>query len=313
MKAVMYHYVREYDAFLPHFKFLHIDDFVSQITYFKSEFNLVSKDAFLNAIHTKEPIENGLILTFDDGFKDHHDYVLPVLKEFGTFGIFYVPTFPYQFDRLLDVHRTHLLTGHCDSSELVSVLMECLNEADINTEHYEEFKAITYNSQTNEASTLLFKRFLNYFIEYDSRTRVLDTLMTQFLPNESELTQQFYMSPSELKTMHNEGMIIGSHTVNHPVMSRLSSADQAYEITHSFSVLTEILGEMPVKTFCFPYGGSHVFSDTTLSLLEDASCSFSFNVDPQDISKHDLEHKRQSLPRYDCNMFPYGQCRDIVK
>ena len=33
--------------------------------------------------------------------------------------------------------------------------------------------------------------------------------------------------------MHNAGMIIGSHTVNHPVMSRLNNQEQEFQIKKS--------------------------------------------------------------------------------
>ena len=34
---------------------------------------------------------------------------------------------------------------------------------------------------------------------------------------------------------------------------------------------------------------------------------FSFSVEQRDINAHDLIHKKQALPRYDCNQFPFGQ------
>jgi peptidoglycan/xylan/chitin deacetylase (PgdA/CDA1 family) len=34
----------------------------------------------------------GFLLTFDDGTSDHHEIVLPLLKEMGLHGIFFVPT-----------------------------------------------------------------------------------------------------------------------------------------------------------------------------------------------------------------------------
>ena len=52
--------------------------------------------------------------------------------------------------------------------------------------------------------------------------------------------------------MHENKMIIGSHTVNHPVMSRLCLDDQLYQIRYSFEYLESIIGKNYHKTFCFP-------------------------------------------------------------
>jgi hypothetical protein len=74
----------------------------------------------------------------------------------------------------------------------------------------------------------------------------------------------------------------------------------------SFVRLADILGH-PVTTFCYPYGGHHTFTADTVGLLKTAGATFCFNVDPRDVTVEDLTNRLQALPRYDCNMFPYGR------
>ena len=57
------------------------------------------------------PAPDGVLLTFDDGLRDHRDFVLPVLQERGLFGLFYVPSGPAITGRILDVHKVHLAVG----------------------------------------------------------------------------------------------------------------------------------------------------------------------------------------------------------
>ena len=111
--------------------------------------------------------------------------------------------------------------------------------------------------------------------------------------------------------MHNEGMIIGSHTVSHPVMSTLSDQEQEFEITKSFDFLKSIIKNFDFKTFCYPYGGFHSFNNKTINILENQNCLFSFNVEQRDIESSDLLNKPHALPRYDCNQFKYGQVKAI--
>ena len=54
---------------------------------------------------------DGVLLTFDDGLRDHRDFVLPVLRERGLFGVFYVASGPAITGRILDVHKVHLVLG----------------------------------------------------------------------------------------------------------------------------------------------------------------------------------------------------------
>ena len=44
MKAIMYHYVREFNKNLPNFRFLHINDFKKQLDFFEKKYGFVSKD-----------------------------------------------------------------------------------------------------------------------------------------------------------------------------------------------------------------------------------------------------------------------------
>lgn len=171
-----------------------------------------------------------------------------------------------------------------------------------------EFKERTYKTQLNDTYTSEVKRILNYYIADTYRQFVLDQLMQEsFLEEENHLAQAFYMSEQELQTMQQQGMIIGSHTSSHPVMSKLNYQQQEDEITQSFSFLEKAMDGLPLKTFCYPYGGFHSFNSDTEQILTNEKVRFSFNVEPRDITPEDLLHRPHALPRYDCNMFPYGK------
>jgi hypothetical protein len=175
--------------------------------------------------------------------------------------------------------------------------------------HVREFHERTYRTQTNDDCTNRLKRTLNYFIDYRFRSEVIDSLMAEFFADEQRLAREYYLTEDEISEMHAGGMIFGSHTVNHPCLSKLGVAQQKAEIDESFAFLESIIGSHPPKTFCYPYGGFHSFTGETERLLAEAGCCFSFNVEPRDITTADLTNRPQALPRYDCNAFPYGCCR----
>ncbi|MDA1015751.1 MAG: hypothetical protein O3A00_15015 [Planctomycetota bacterium] len=79
MKAVMYHYVRKTEKHLPHFRHLEVDDFCSQLDYFSRESGFVTRDDFLDCFENDRPLPSGFVLTFDDAFSDHFDYVYSIL------------------------------------------------------------------------------------------------------------------------------------------------------------------------------------------------------------------------------------------
>lgn len=304
----MYHYVRPEVASFPFFRSLHIDDFVKQLEYFENEYGYISKNDFMKSLISGKPV-NGVILTFDDGFKDHYRYVLPELLKRDIWGIFYIPMSPFITGELIDVHRIHALLGMYGGDVISRAIKGVVSDKILSSAHAEEFYSKTYSMQSDAASTLYVKRLLNYFIDYKYRKEVIDGLMSEFFPNENELKTEFYMNGEELATMHAKGMMLGSHTVNHLVMSKLSTQEQENEIASSFEMLESITGSDAPKTFCYPYGSFLSFTSQTEELLEKYSCMFAFNVESRDICEIDLVTRRQALPRYDCNEFPNGSCR----
>lgn len=305
MKAIMYHYVRDTKENLPYFKSLHIDDFIKQLDYFEEKFGIASYEDVLK-VKSGMPVDK-VLLTFDDGVIDHYNFVFPELMKRGKVGIFYVPTLPYIENKMLDVHKTHLVLGAVNASKVLKTLESLIDDNMI--EHRDEFECKTYIHQSNDECTLRVKRILNYFLSYDYRTEVIDKLFSELLGDQTDFCSSYYMNKKQIRDLVDNGMIVGSHSISHPVFSRLNESEQRKEIEESFQFLNEICGAQKIKTFCYPYGGQHSFNDITLDILNDVKNDFSFSVEPKDISRSDLSDNKQALPRYDCNFFKYGQCR----
>ena len=302
----MYHYVRPFNKDFPYLKNLSFDNFKKQLDYFNEEFGFVKKDEFVDSFNGKT-LPQGVVLTFDDGLSCHYDFVFKELKKRGLWGIFYVPTQPYTQGQLIDVHRIHVLLSKHNPKKLYDFLIDTLEDSFIETDKVDEFRSKTYTNQKNDDYTNFIKKTLNYYISYRFRNSIINLLMENFIPNEHEIFKKYYLTKNQILEMHNSGMVIGSHTVNHPVMSKLNYQDQESEIINSFQLLKSVVQNFDHKTFCYPYGGSHSFTLQTERILEKEKCLYSFNVEYRNISINDIKSRPQALPRYDCNQFPFGQ------
>jgi len=303
MKAIMYHYVRPGSLGWERLKYLHFDNFRRQLDWLAKNVGFVSREEFRDSVASGEP-GNGAILTFDDGFADHYRYVFPELASRKLWAMFFIPTGIYTSRRLLDVHRIHLITAHCGGTASLAAAGDVVTDDMLTDAHVDEFKDGTYSRFDDDADTIAFKRMFNYFIAYEHREQTLDRVIDK-LELELPSADEFYVSAKGLKEMADAGMQIGSHSVNHPVMSKIDLARQRQEIELSFDYLNRITGA-PVETFCYPYGGFHSFTTDTETLLTQAGCRYAFNFEPRDISANDLRSRPQALPRYDCNHFPFG-------
>jgi hypothetical protein len=203
-----------------------------------------------------------------------------------------------------------MLLGGFGGEEIYNSLKAMVTDDMLADKNREEFARYNYDDQVNDDYSLQVKKILNYFLDYTHKDAILGRLMQSYYGNEAMLAQQFYLDVPQMAEMQRAGMVIGSHTVSHPVLSRLTVEQQSEEIQRSFKWLDDTL-QLPVKTFCYPYGGSHSFTNETERILQQNNVACTFNVEPRDIEARDLVDRKTALPRFDCNQFAFGQVRTL--
>ncbi len=307
----MYHYVREFDATRPLFNFLHVRNFKKQLDFFESThqfFDCADLDEYSGHF---DGVKQKIFLTFDDGLSCHYDYAFKVLKERGLSGIFYVPVGPYLNGKILGVHKIHLILGTYGGIKACELLDKYLNFEMLDVDLAQDFEKQTYNRQLNSDFVNRFKRTLNYYINFEFRDQIIDRIFADlFGQREQSIGKEFYVSERKLKKMASEGMVIGSHTVSHRLMSKLSAQEFKLEIDDSFQFI-DLLSSF--RTFCYPYGGFHSFSPAIEAYLTRRGVRFSMNVKNEDISENHIQSRPQALPRYDCNYFPNGKIEETAE
>lgn len=183
MKAIMYHYI--HNELSPYFykNYLHIDDFRKQLDYFDQTEGFVTKEDFVDIINGKRKLpDKGVVLTFDDGLKDHFNFVLPELISRGLWGIFYIPTDILRYKKLLDVHRIHHLLGTTGGIEILQNLL-------LGISYKKSFKATTHNSseiykyQDNDHFVRNIKTMLNYHLTQTDKEIILSEAMNKLDTN----------------------------------------------------------------------------------------------------------------------------------
>jgi len=230
MKVIMYHYIKKYDSKFPNFRYLDFDNFKLQLDFFENNYGFVTKYEWNKFIDEGlYPNKKGkVLLTFDDGLDCHYEFVYKELKKRNLWGIFYIPGMPYYENKLLDVHKIHLLTGAFSSQELFQSLRKYLDQDMIPDEKRSDFRNNTYINQRDLSGINNFKRVLNYYISYEHRTKIIEKIakdLDYFFDAED-----FYLKDNHLHEMINNGMILGAHSYSHPVMSKLSLDEQKFEI-----------------------------------------------------------------------------------
>tara|TARA_B100000941_G_C28465584_1_gene533337 strand:+ start:163 stop:1038 length:876 start_codon:yes stop_codon:yes gene_type:complete len=291
----MYHYVRNKSKLFPNYNILEKKIFVNQIKKF-------SKTGFISLYEELFIPSNKFLPTFDDGFKDHI-FAAEVLKKYNSIGIFFIPTSPLKNNSMLDVHKTHLILGKVKSSEALNELKKYLQKNKI-TKFYNKSEKLKYKSayknHLDEANKKQFKKIMNYYGSLKFKHKILDYLLKKFEINVKP--KDYYMNKKEIKYLQSLGMIIGSHTESHTLLTRLSYREQLKELKNSKIFLEKIINKN-IDTFCYPYGGKTSYNNNTLKILKKLKYKLAYSVEYRDISLRDIEQKPYELPRYDCNLF----------
>ncbi|MFC5970128.1 polysaccharide deacetylase family protein [Halomarina salina] len=311
MRAVMYHYVRPVADRPPNGYYrLELSDFRRQLDRLERAFDVLDRTRLLAVLRgDAPPPDDGLVLTFDDGLLDHHEWVFPELRRRGLCGVFFVSTGPLD-GQVLPVHRVHSLLGSHPTDRVREALLATMDERGVaadgggSTDTYRS-DAVRDVEDDPAAHAAAVKRLVNFELPPESVPGLLDAVESR-LGATTPSADAYYLSETGLRDLDDAGMVVGAHTVTHPVLSRLSVAAQRREIRDSFDRLEEVVGPLDVRPFAYPYGGPETFTDATEELLADADCDVAFTTVSGAFDGDDVRDRPFALPRQDCNEFPHG-------
>jgi peptidoglycan/xylan/chitin deacetylase (PgdA/CDA1 family) len=113
-----------------------------------------------------------------------------------------------------------------------------------------------------------------------------------------------YLTWSDVRELHAEGIRFGSHTVSHPDLRSLGPDQIEYELGHSKEVIEQHLG-VPVESFSYPFGFPEEDKNFT-RFLEDVLSNLGFDYGVSTIlGRASRRSNRFFLPR-----LPVNSCDD---
>jgi peptidoglycan/xylan/chitin deacetylase (PgdA/CDA1 family) len=175
-------------------------------------------------------------ITFDDGYADNHDVALPILQRYGLNSTFFVATGFLDGGRMWNdtIIETFRSTGS-DTIELDDFeVAERLATGDVAQRRHALGRAI-------DAAK---------YMPPDARLRAVDRFATRFAGN---LPDDLMMTSAQVRAMRRARMVVGAHTVSHPILARIGADEAAREIEVGRETLQAILDER-VGLFAYPNG-----------------------------------------------------------
>lgn len=306
LTVVMYHYVREIkNSNFPNIKGLEVSLFKEQLDFLSAHYNFVTVEQVMASYDGLEKLpEKAVLLTFDDGYSDHFNFVFPELARRKIQGSFYLPAKTILENKILDVNKIHFILAK--SNDVLALLKRSFQILDLYSTQYKiesydvYLKKLAEPTRFDPAEVVFFKRLFQKELDVELRNKVLNQLFEEvLLESESEFSKKLYMNPNQLKTMLNENMHIGHHGFDHLWLDSLSQDQQRSEIAEGYNFLKNLGVNMNTWSICYPYGA---FNDTTLKIVAEFNCKLGLctQVRVADLAKD----SRLTLPRLDTNDLP---------
>ena len=296
--VVMYHYIRdpEHGAF-PSLKTLRTTEFAAQLDWLASVRSPVAYDTFeASAPDTLPP--DAFLLTFDDGFVDHHTAAFPALRARGWGGVFFLAGAALAGPpRLLNVHKTQFLLAVLGAERFAEDVAEAA--APVEGEASLGHRAEVY--RYDETPDIAAKHRLNYEMPVAEAARVLSDLFRRHIGDETAFARNLYLSRAMIREMVEGGMTFGFHTEDHPILSRLDRDAQRREVAHGVALIRDLTGQRRVP-FCYPYGHTHTYNTDTLAVLAEAGYGMAFTTDRR-LARPGVD-PRFEMPRLDTRDLP---------
>lgn len=294
LRVVAYHYVRDAERTrFPRLKGCGVDRFRQQIDRLASEHEITTMEgaiAFLAGDY--RPSRDLVLLTFDDGLKEHGAEIVPLLAERGMQGLFFLTTACLE-GRVAAVHKSHLLMADVAFEVYRSAFVQRLAALDIEPSVPRALAERVYRWDTPEVAH--FKYLLNFCIAPALRDLVLDALFAEHFGSEAEMAREFYLDWEDARAMQASGMVIGGHTHTHLALAGQERHVQYRELATCLEALRAHLGAQPHWPFAYPYGS---YTGVTAGLARQAGFTCAFTVEPGDNAATDDPF---SLRRFDTN------------
>lgn len=305
LTIVMYHYVRPIaDSRYPEIKGLELALFKEQIQYFKENFHVVTMEQVIDHLDGRVQLpDKAMLLTFDDGYADHYQYVFPILKEQGMQGSFFVPSAILKYAKVLDVNKIHFILACSDFKKLIPEIFNLLEE--YRKEGYDIepdeilFEKLAVANRWDPKEVIFVKRLLQSYLEEKLRGEIVDRLFLESVGvPEEEFSKKLYVNLEQIQEMKAAGMFFGLHGDRHYWLNRLPEDKMKEDIQNGLDYFRTVI-DSDYIVMNYPYGG---YDNRVLDYVSKIGCKLGFSVEARhaDLSKDNP----LVLPRLDTNDFP---------
>jgi peptidoglycan/xylan/chitin deacetylase (PgdA/CDA1 family) len=209
--------------------------FTAQLDLIGGLFNVLPLAEAVRKLRAGQLPARAVCITFDDGYANNCDVALPILKVRGIPAtVFVAPGF--------------LGGGRMFNDTVIEAVRRAPSEIDLTREGLGRHVLDDDDARLRAIAAIL--PVLKYLPQSErlQRAAAIAERVGAELPGDLMMTEE------QVCRLHREGVAIGAHTLNHPILANVDDATARREIVESKARLEHMIGA-PVTTFAYPNGG----------------------------------------------------------
>lgn len=243
--------------------------FRRQMELLSDHYQVVSMEEVLSAVRQQQRLPpRAVLITFDDAYPDFQEFAWPILREKQLPVILFVPTaYPdrpgveFWWDRLARAIR------HADPRETIAG--PC--------------GRFPLNSTRGRHRALRSLREYVKTLPHETAMQWVEDVCQQL--KSPRRTVPATLGWSELRRLHDQGVVLGAHTRTHPLLNRVNEQQLEEEIRGSKADIEQRIGTCP-PVFAYPAGA---VGPRASAILHDAGFELAWTTRP---GINDLRHDR---------------------
>ncbi len=256
-------------SFLKILDYFTVDEFENRIKYLKKHYKFITLHQAVEYIKAEDIPLNCIVLTFDDGYKCNFTRIFPILLKYNIPATIFITTSSINNESVLWHDR--LITAMEQTKEQELVIPELKDKV-------YKIESLNKKKKAYEEICQLLK---------DKEDIKKKEILDEIIKNLKVDDKTFYecnpmLNWDEVKEMKDSGLIdIGSHTINHPILTRVSLEQAKREIMQSKNDIEQYIGK-EVKYFSYPNGD---YNFKLKEVVKSAGYEAAFTVDSNLVNK----------------------------
>lgn len=224
------------------------NDFKAQMEYIANHFSPITFRDLLKHLDNGQPLpRRPIIITFDDGHADNYTHAFPILRSLDIPATIFLSTSYIDSDKVFWFDHVAYLIFRTKAKFL------SINHDDFRL----EIRHGVTGRRLAREQTLSYLKSLPNTVRLKCLEEIKHQLGANISPQDKEKSSA--LSWEQVYEMNKNGIEFGSHSVTHPILSKLDDNELYYEIDHSKKEIERRLNET-IDTIAYPVGGKTEFS-----------------------------------------------------